>query len=179
MELTSKKRYYKGFILLAFLLSAATTIGQCDAPDLPRGAAFKTPSDFKSQDAKAAECLNWLLNKESFECEQDREGVNAFVLVWLSGHPEFTVSIDTDVMPFLERYPELLFPMIHGCALYELSTNAKERSETLALVNGLKAVDRFSRSHKKWKKDADLKEIHRLIRKKKINKWVEEKKNMN
>ena len=116
----------------------------------------------------------WLLSKDSFECSEQREAVNAYVLVWLSGHPDVIANVETRVMPFIDKYPELLFPMMHGSAKYALSTNKKDQTQVNSLVSGLKAVDRYCRSSKSLRKDPDLKLHHKLIRKKKISSWIED-----
>ncbi|MBI1267406.1 MAG: hypothetical protein GC193_08260 [Cryomorphaceae bacterium] len=174
MELSSKKRYYSFVLLIGICLFTVHAAAQCVPPALPNSVAFKNATDYRSQDAKAAECLEWLLSKDSFECSEQREGVNAYVLVWLSGHPDVIVNVETRVMPFIDKHPELLFPMVHGSAQYALSTDKKEQTQVKALVSGLKAVDSFCRSSKTLRKDPDLKQLHKLIRKKKISSWIED-----
>ncbi|MDP4828032.1 MAG: hypothetical protein NWR73_10115 [Flavobacteriales bacterium] len=174
MELSSKKSYYNLVLLIGVCLFTVHTAAQCESPALPNSVVFKNVADYRSQDAKAAECLEWLLSKDSFECSEQREAVNAYVLVWLSGHPDVIANVETRVMPFIDRHPELLFPMLHGSAEYALSTNKKDQTQVNALVSGLKAVDRYCRSSKSLRKDPDLKLLHKLIRKKKISSWIED-----
>jgi hypothetical protein len=174
MELSSKKSYCNLVLLIGVCLFTVHAAAQCVAPTLPNDVVFKDASDYRSQDAKAAECLEWLLSKDSFKCSEQREAVNAYVLVWLSGHPDVIVKVETQVMPFIDKYPELLFPMMHGSAKYALSTNKKDQTQVNSLVSGLKAVDRYCRSSKSLRKDPDLKLHHKLIRKKKISSWIED-----
>lgn len=174
MELFSKKNYFNLVFLISFCLFNAGVQAQCAQPQLPKGVVFKKPADYRAHDAVAAECLQWLLDKESFECTDQREAVNAFVLVWLSGHPDVVAEVETRVMPFIDKHPELLFPMLHGAANYMLTTREKDRTQINATVSGLKAVDSYCRSSKILRKDSEIKALHKLIRKKKVHAWVEE-----
>lgn len=157
------------FCCFSFLMNA-----QCDAPQLPTEAAFETHSDYRSKDGMVRAYLQWLVDTPLDECENDREQLNAFVLVWLSGHPDIMVMVQSDAMPFFRAHPDLLFPMLHGMAIYNMDTPLQGRNNVDAHVAGLEAVLDVVVNKDLCKSD-DFKELKKLRRKGRLQEYVASK----
>lgn len=164
-----RNKYVK--ILLLGTLYCTEAVSQCESPVLPINPAFDRATDYRNHDRKAAECLAWLLDASNARCAEEREGVNAFVLVWLSGHPDVRVEVQTKQLPFLDQHPELLFPWLHGaaeCALQNRKASALEISKS-----GLMAVCTFARKQKELKKDPEIKRLRKALRRHKVEEYLE------
>lgn len=145
------------------LLGSAQTT--CNAPTIPDGMALENAEDFRRADAIASKCVNWLLAHDHAECQAEFDRLNAFVLVWLSGHPDLLIEVNTDAMPFLEAHIELLYPMLHGMARYALETPVKDQNHVDAHVAGLAAVADACIADRNLRRDETLKEILKARRK--------------
>lgn len=168
-----KRRFIDIYFLLLILLIPFGIVAQCDAPGIPEGMTFEEPGDYRSADALAADCMEWLLAHDLDYCASDRNELNAFVLVWLSGHPDLIVDVKKEAIPFLRHHPELLYPMLHGMAMYLMETPEKERNEINAHVAGLEAVTDAIGKCSDYKKDEELKRLRKDRRKGRLEERVQ------
>lgn len=141
---------------------------QCEIPPLPEAQVFEVASDYRSSDAKASDALVWLRTHTLDECNAERERLNAFVLVWLSGHPDITIDLNPAVMPFLDTYPELLFPMLHGMASYQLGKPQASVDAAAAHASGLEVIVDVAGRVDAYKKDGDIRALRKLRRRGKL-----------
>ena len=148
-------------------------VGQCGTPTIKENIQFETAQDYRSQDSFASKCINWLLAHSEEECAQDWDLLNAFVLVWLSGHPDYLVDIKKESLPFLKEHPELLYSMLHGTARYVIDTPPDKRSSKAMHVQGLEAVADRARALKLHKESKVLKELCKQRRKESVGSWYD------
>ena len=144
---------------------------QCDAPTLPQEVSFDSKADYRSKDAAVRNCLEWLVSTPLDLCNEERDQLNAYVLVWLSGHPDITVDVKSDAMPFFRAHPELLYPVLHGMAIYQMET-AKEEANTIAAhAAGIEAVLDVI-SDKELLREDDFKQLRKLRRKGRLEEFI-------
>lgn len=139
--------------------------GQCnDAPELPSDAMLVDAAEFEQYTDLVKNSLRWLISNDLDECPEKREELSAFVLVWLSGTPDWNFELNTSVTPFLDDHPDLLFLMIHGMAYFQM-THPQEKdlkklhSEALSIVckqslrvKCIKPSSELKAAQKSWKK---------------------------
>lgn len=154
-------------MFIAFILMAIGSIGQSGAPDIPDEFSLNTLEDYQQHEALLKKGLAWLLNTPLDEFVDERNEVNAFVLLWLSGSPYVKLEISSDVLPFLETDPDLIYPFMHGMALYKLNHGKCEDSIQLH-AEGLRGVAKaVSQSHN-VKKTRDIRALLKAERKGRI-----------
>lgn len=169
-----KSRFAKLSATLLLMLPFAV-LAQCDAPEVPERQTFEVASDYRACDAKASDALVWLLEHDLDECQEEREYLNAFVLVWLSGHPDVIVDASKASMPFIKSHPELLYPMLHGMALYHLQRGNLSIDPVEAHVAGLSAVVDVAGRVEPYRSDDTMKELRRARRRDKLDDWLSER----
>ncbi|MFT7295820.1 MAG: hypothetical protein ACI80P_000575 [Flavobacteriales bacterium] len=174
MELTLKKRMYKARTIFFFFCLSFQGMAQCDVPEFPKEAKFETNTDYRSKDGMVKTYLDWLVITPLSTCVSEREQLNAFVLVWLSGHPDIRVDVKSDALPFFRAHPDLLFPMLHGMAIYEMVTPLQEKNQVDAHVAGIETVLDVVDS-KKMSKTSSFKALKKLRRKGRLNEFVSSK----
>lgn len=123
-------------------------------------------------DASAAKAIDWLLDGRISECADERNYLNAFVLVWLSGHPDIRVELEPDGLPFLRTFPELLFPSLFAMAKARMTTVPGERSTTSDHVAAIEAVLDLTRGEKKYRSDEVMKELRKLRKREQLATFV-------
>jgi hypothetical protein len=78
------------------------------------------------------EALEWRMRRGIEDCDEIATALDAMTLEWISQAVEFTVDIDQLDWPFLEKAPELLYPLIQSEALSLLTqkVDLNRRRET-------------------------------------------------
>lgn len=163
-----RKKLFADFLLFILAGAAMSAFGQCESPVMPEGQAFEVASDYRSSDAKASDALIWLSSHPIDECTNIRERLNAFVLVWLSGHPDITINLNPVVLPFLDEYPELLFPMLHGMAAFQLGKPLSTVNSAAVHAAGLKVIVDVAGRSDTYRRHNDIRALRKMRRRGKL-----------
>jgi hypothetical protein len=134
-------------------------VAQC--PTLPQNYSWTTADDYAKDEDLVKKTLVWLCNTPLGMEVQQRSAANAFVLEWLAGSPTVMLDVKAAGMPFIDQHPELLFPLIHGMALYSM-LHPKEKDAITLHTEGLKVAAKLARQSKELNKSGVVK---RLLRK--------------
>lgn len=129
----------KNIFVISFLLLTTSIFGQSGAPDIPDEFVLTTEEDYRGYEALAKKGLAWLLDTPLDQFVEERNEVNAFVLIWMSGCPYMKLDITSDVLPFLDTHPDLIYPFMQAMALYKLNHGKCEDSIQLH-AEGLRGV---------------------------------------
>lgn len=175
--MNSLKTKYGKFIGLGLCVawwafSAELVMAQCDPPALDVTLTFNQPDDYRKADRSAVAAIDWLAEYPLTECEDDRNRLNAYVLVWLSGHPDVTVNLETKVFPFLTDHPELLFPVLFAMGKYVLLNQNDSNVLLNQHVAGLEAVLKIADTEKNYRSDPTIKSLRKMRRKDHLTSYV-------
>jgi hypothetical protein len=96
------------------------------------------------------------------------------VLFWIAGTPDLRVEVDTDVLPFVKENEELLYPVIHGMALYQLR-HPKEKDSVKLHVEGLKTLAALVDQSESLRKERYLREVMRAYNREELKEYVDER----
>ena len=173
MELIFKKRLFANLIVLAAFFGQGKLHAQCVAPKIKEQHIFSSVDDYRAADQLGVKCMKWLLETPLNSCTTDRNALDAFVLVWLSGHPDFTVRLEPRVMPILKRYPELLFPAIYGMALAHIDRRNEALTSAQYHVEAACAVLDVIDGQRCFRGDEDLRKLKKMRRKNQLEQYFE------
>ncbi|MCB0761377.1 MAG: hypothetical protein KDC12_07650 [Flavobacteriales bacterium] len=157
-----------GLVCLLGLASPA----QDKAPQVPDALVLNVAEDYAQYQGLVVKCLSWLVSTPSDVQIPEREELNAFVILWLSGAPDITVDVTTDCMPFLKDHEDLFFTFLHGMALFQIKHPAENDPARLHEA-GLEAVV-FQVKETKCKRTPELKEILKAERKGRLYEYAVE-----
>lgn len=163
---------FKQFLSAVFCLLTTGLLAQCDAPFVTMNRPFEVAKDYLEGQDEVESALDWLCSQPLNQCISEREQLNSFVMIWLSGTPQLTLELDPSSVPFLRDHPDLLFPMIHGMTRMALKRNETSTYELYA--GGFRTVDRLTRDWPKKEKSSELKELHKAVRKGKLQDYIQE-----
>lgn len=160
------------FTVVVVALCSFGVLAQCDPPELDATINFEQPEDYRRASKSALAAIDWLLTVPLAQCEEDRNRLNAYVLVWLGGHPDVRVELETSVFPFFEEFPELLFPVIFAMGRYDL----KHPNEGNNLINqhvaAMQTVLEIADREKKYRANSDIKMLRKMRRKDHLSSYV-------
>jgi hypothetical protein len=87
---------------------------------------------------------------------EKRKEANAFVIVWLTGSPNVSVEIDSEIVNFMDQNPELLMIFMCGWTKYSLETK-DYKNKISGNQKGIEAViDFYTRNRENLKKDKNV-----------------------
>jgi hypothetical protein len=157
------------FIACFGILGATAQIG----PNIPDDLVLQTDKDYEDHLGLARKSLAWLINTPLDEHLDKRNEVNAFVMLWLSGSPTITVEIDSKATPFIHDDETLIFPFIHGMALYQLGHPACDNKAKLH-AEGLRVVNKANKQSKCVKSTKTLKAISKAAKRNNLAQLAED-----
>lgn len=164
------------WLLLTCILGASfAALGQCAKhPPLPFDKPFEQPDDYRKLDAVAAKAIEWTLAATEPECAASRDRVNAFLLVWLSGHPDVVVRLEPSVFPFFTTHPDLLYTALFAMARFELNRSSQDPAPMQAHVAALEAIGQEVKANKALRRDPVFKAFKKQWRKNRLERWYTE-----
>jgi hypothetical protein len=154
------------------LLSGELNAQPC--PDLPDYTSWKKASNYAVSRDSVEKVLQWLCRTPFAVFPIERSEANACVLFWIAGTPDLRVEVDTDVLPFVKENEELLYPVIHGMALYQLR-HPKEKDSVKLHVEGLKTLAALVDQSESLRKERYLREVMRAYNREELKEYVDER----
>lgn len=114
---------------------------------------FEVPKKFKPKNKKeyaeyepaVIQAIDWLQETPLSEQAAKRKDVNAFVMLWLSGSPEVSISLKPDIITFMEC-ADCLMVFMGGWAKYSLEN--KDKDELKGSLAGVEKVIEFYTNNK-------------------------------
>lgn len=164
-------RVLKAALCAAVLLPLLVNAQCADVPSLTYTKPFTSAADYRKADAAVAAAIDWSLGDLARECPEDLERINAYVLVWLSGHPDVVVKLEPSVFPFFKQHPDLLYTALFAMARYEMKTAASRRSAIDAHTAALEAIGDRVKATKALRKDPSLRDFRKAWRRNRLNEW--------
>lgn len=158
------------YLLMLWSTIAAAQNSKC--PKLPEAYHWDSARDYKREEDLVIRTLQWL-TKTPFNSEVEmRAKANLFVTEWICGSPRIELIVHSEQLPFYIDYPDLLFPYLHGMALYKLNKNG-ECNELESMIEGFNTVAFMILNDANFKKVKSLQPIAKAYRKGKMHAYVE------
>lgn len=140
-------------------------------PDLPDYTSWKKASDYAASRDSVEKVLQWLCRTPLALFPMERSEANACVLFWIAGAPDLRVDVNTKALPFIDENEELLYPVIHGMALYQLK-HPKEKDAVKLHVEGLKTLAALADQSETLRKERYLREVMKAYHREKLKDYA-------
>lgn len=135
---------------------------------VPENVKFENKTDYATYEPQVKETIDWLLGTSLGKEPNKRTEANAFLMMWLTGTPDVSININTDLLPFVKKSPELLMPFVAGCVKYSLD-NDYSKDDIQINKAGIETIVAFYRNNRGYlKKDGDIEKYEKLIEKGKL-----------
>jgi hypothetical protein len=150
--------------LMVFLFCGLAQAQQT-CPLIETNYAWLTGQDYQQDQERVIEVLKWLCKTPMGEEVKQRSVANAYVMEWLAGTPNLRLELDISPFSLFENYPELLFPFVHGAALYALQRPTQVNTAKLH-AEGFEVVAQLAQQSEILSKEAEVKKLIKAYRKK-------------
>lgn len=101
--------------ILSVIFSFFVSLAMSGQPDLPAVVPLHDAEDYQEAEALAVEAMDWLMNTPLDEQEEERSRLNVFCMEWIAGHPSYRVELNSALLPFATKHPQLLYVHIYAC----------------------------------------------------------------
>ncbi|MEO6977859.1 MAG: hypothetical protein ABI113_05745 [Mucilaginibacter sp.] len=130
----------KKILFVAMLLISFTTFkATAQTFPVPENYTLKVKEDYPKYEADVIKTVDWLQNAPSSEDKDKLMAANRFLVAWISGSPDITISITHALADISDKNPSLLMIYMGGYTKYVLQH--KDDKNTLnAKVAGLRQV---------------------------------------
>jgi hypothetical protein len=151
-------------ILIVFF-SSWLAQAQQTCPLIEPNYSWRTAEDYQRDQERVIEVLKWLCKTPMGEEVKQRSVANAYVMEWLAGTPSLRLELEISPFSLFENYPELLFPFVHGAALYALQRSSQVNPPKLH-AEGFEVVAQLAQQSEILSKEAEVKKLIKAYRKK-------------
>ncbi|MEM6769137.1 MAG: hypothetical protein AAF597_01020 [Bacteroidota bacterium] len=161
----------KVLLVLCFILLCAPGFGQKFT--IPKDAKFDVAEDYEAQHESVIAAVDYLEQTPPDQQPGYRKQVNAYLLQWLTGTPTVTLSLDGNIVTFMEQADCFMLYM-GAYARYALQEKTKDPvAANVAAINSVlsfynankaalgkvKALDKYQKLADKGKLESTLKKL--------------------
>jgi hypothetical protein len=124
--------------------------------EVPKNYEFSNDEDFTKYEADILKSIDWLTNTPIQNQPKKRKEINDFVLVWLTGSPNVSIEIKTEIVNFMDPNPQLLMIFMCGWTKYSIETK-DYNNKIIGNQKGIETVIDFYIKNKEYlKKDKNV-----------------------
>jgi hypothetical protein len=139
---------------------------------VPDDYVFSTSEDYAKYETDILKGIDWLTNTPIKTQPDKRKEVNSFVVLWLTGCPDVSVEVNTDIINFIEPNPELLMIFMCGWTKYSLETK-DYNNKIMGNLKGIEAViDFYSRNRENMEKDKNVEKYMKMKEKGTLEEFI-------
>jgi hypothetical protein len=161
----------KLFSAITICFLALTFTAGAQSSPAPDNYVLKTKEDYAKYQEAMLKTVDWLQNASWSEPLDNRKPSNAFVMDWLSGSPDVSISVGSPLMKLASKNPELILIYMGNYAKYALQ-HKTDFNKTQADLVGVKAmIDKYSKESA-HKKDSAMEKVVKLDKDGKLEDWV-------
>lgn len=151
-------------VLLLVFSSSLLAYAQQTCPLIEANYTWLTAEEYQSDRERVIEVLKWLCKTPLGEEVKQRSVANAYVMEWLAGTPNFRLELQISPFLLFENNPELVFPFVHGAALYALQREAQVKAPKLH-AEGFEVLAQLAQQSEILSKEAEVKKLIKAYRK--------------
>jgi len=124
--------------------------------EVPKNYVFSNNEDFIKYETDVLKSIDWLTQTPIQTQPEKRKEVNTFVLAWLTGSPDVSVEIKTEIVNFMDTNPDLLMIFMCGWAKYSIETKDYD-NKIMGNLKGVETViDFYIKNKENLKKDKNV-----------------------
>jgi len=162
-----KKIVLFAVLLMTFAIFKATA----QTFPVPENYSLKAKEDYSKYEADVIKTVDWLQNATSSEDKDKLMAANRFLVAWISGSSDVTISISSALADISDKNPSYLMIYMGGYAKYVLQH--KDDKNTLnAKVAGLRQVISKYISDTDHVKNSPVEKLASLDKKGKLENWA-------
>jgi hypothetical protein len=162
-------------ILLCLFFSISVFIAgysHAQTLNVPQNPKLEKENDYAAYTKDVIACVDWLEKTPIDKDADTRRKANHFLMQWIQGSPDVTISIHDYVGKFSEASPEFLMMFMSGWTRYVLVQ--KDQDELAGNMAGVQAVLHLYEISKSIPRNADMDRLIKLSKEGKLKDWVQQ-----
>lgn len=161
-------------LVFLFLITLAAIYVSAQDVDVPHNYVFQSDNDYAKYEPDVVKCIDWLLITPSNIQPDKHVAVNEFLIKWLSGTPDITISVRSDVVNFIDKNNVLLLVFMSGWAKYAIE-NKSNQNEVTGNLKGVEAVINFyAKNREQLRKDKNVEKYAQMKEEGSLEKYITE-----
>ena len=154
------------FCLIAFSFKSTAQ----NAP-VPENYVLKAKTDYAKYQDDIIKTVDWLQNASWNDSPESRKPANAFVVNWITGSPDVTITLGSALIKYTDKNPELLVIYMGNYAKYAIQHKA-DFNKTQADLAAIKALIEKYNKETTHKKDKGIEKLAQLDQDSKLEDWI-------
>jgi hypothetical protein len=160
-------------ILITLLLTTCSAVLFAQDFEVPENYKLEKAGDYAQYEQDIIKCVDWLIKTPITEQKTKRKAANAFLLKWISGSPDVSVTVDPKIVTFKDG--DMLLIFMGGWAKYAIETR-NFKDNVGGNVAGIEAVIAFYTNNKETLgKDKNVEKYVKMKEQGKLKAYIEKK----
>ncbi|HZX57597.1 MAG TPA: hypothetical protein VFE54_02685 [Mucilaginibacter sp.] len=161
----------KLFFASILCLLATTFIASAQTSPVPEHYVFSAKEDYAKYNDNIIKTIDWLQQSPWSQPLDNRKPANAFLMAWLTGTPDVSISIGSSLTKLVDKNPEMLIIFMGGYTKYALQ-HKNDFNKDLANAAGLRAmIDKYTNDPAR-KKDSAMEKLIKIDKDGKLDEWA-------
>ena len=158
---------------IGFLMFTIIAVGvYAQEFEVPEDYTFSTSEDYAKYETDILKGIDWLILTPIKDQPVKRKEVNSFVLLWLTGCPNVSVEVNTDIVNFFDSNPEMLMIFMCGWTKYSLETK-DYKNKIMGNVKGIETViDFYNKNRENLEKDKNVEKYIKMKEKGTLEEFI-------
>lgn len=140
--------------------------------EVPKPAVLQDQSDYDQYRETFLQCADWLIRNDINIGK--RAKVNVFAMTWISGTPEFSITLEAYILDLTDENPDLLMVFLSSWGKFALEQPAKKDQPFSCNWQALNTLLDFYESSQKLQPDKDVEKLVKLRSKGKLEQWLQQ-----
>jgi hypothetical protein len=156
-------------LVISVMLSFAVNAQSFEVPEFDP----QSPEDYARYEKDIIACANWLEETPLDQEAVKRRAANAFLIKWLSGTKDVTVSINSEITRYTDKNPQLLVLFMAGWCRYALQNNYS-KDQLHGCYEGMKSMIVVYKKRVGIKKDRLMENLVKVFEHGDLESWIKE-----
>lgn len=162
-----KKLFLATFLFLLF----AGYHASAQTYEVPKDYVLKAKEDYSKYEDDVIKTVDWLQKTSWSEQTDKRKEANGFLVAWLTGSPDVSISVGSPLVKLTSKNPELMISFMGGYARYAIQHKG-DFNQDAANAAGLKQLmDKYA-NEPSHKKDNAIEKLIKINQDGKLNDWI-------
>jgi hypothetical protein len=133
--------------IMILILSASMAGLSAQDFNVPKDFVANKAEDYAKYESDIILCINWIMATPVNEQAEKRKSAYAFFIKWLTGTPNVSVGVKSEIVNFMQPNSDLLLIFMAGWTKYALETK-DYKNQLIGNEKGIESVIEFYQKNK-------------------------------
>ncbi|MFT5723230.1 MAG: hypothetical protein ACI9JN_000339 [Bacteroidia bacterium] len=159
--------------IITLLISLFTCQAKAQDFEVPKDYVLESAADYEKYEDAVLDCVDWLMETPANDDLVKRKAANRFLLAWVTGSPNITITLSADVLPYLKTSPGMLLVYFGGWVKHALEEKDYDNAIAGSLAGTEWVLDFYTKNRSMLSKDKNIEKLLKLREKGKLKSFIE------